>query len=69
VILSPISVEERLDAAAWRILNDGRWHAPQATAWAQGRLQAQRGRAIINELYGRPLAPAERRYGRRRPEW
>lgn len=35
---APLAISERLAAAAYRILNDGRRHAPEAVAWAERHL-------------------------------
>lgn len=54
--MHPLSIDERLCAAAHTILNDGLRHAPEATAWALSTL----GRDEPAPTEGTPLSPAER---------
>lgn len=41
------TIDEQLSAAAWRILNDGRQHHPQAVLWAREHQRHMRPRPIF----------------------
>ena len=42
-----LTIEERLAAAAWRILNDGHWHSAEARAWAREQLKPRQSRPPV----------------------
>lgn len=80
--MTPPSIDEQLDAAAFRITNDGLRHSPEAILWAHRRLIAGHGIRVrawelrIQRFRGsRALSANEQRVARlyasmpRRREW